>query len=187
MAAGVDRRGTEEPAIDVFTGPIRPRLEGHRLRTCGRERPPITSLDLGAEDADARYAWGANMTIRRSALERGGPVRGLARARRRRAGVAGPPGSPLQRGPRGRWRRLRALVHPSRARRPFATSPPLRSSTGASAQTRVCARSRAPRILAGAPLAVSTPIVERRPRSGVSSSRSPGASDTSFVAAARPG
>jgi GT2 family glycosyltransferase len=63
----------ENPLVDVFTGPIRPRLEGTRLRTCGREGPPITSLDLGAEDTFARYAWGANMAIRRSALERIGP------------------------------------------------------------------------------------------------------------------
>jgi GT2 family glycosyltransferase len=63
----------EHPEIDVFTGPIEPRLEGSRLRSCGREGPPITSLDLGNRDMDTRYAWGANMTIRRSALERIGP------------------------------------------------------------------------------------------------------------------
>jgi len=63
----------EHPEVDVFTGPIRARLEGHELRTCGREGPPITSLDLGVQDTDARYAWGANMAIRRSALERVGP------------------------------------------------------------------------------------------------------------------
>ena len=56
--------------VDVFTGPIRPCLEGTRLRTCGREGPPITSLDLGAEDTIARYAWGANMAIRRTLLDR---------------------------------------------------------------------------------------------------------------------
>ena len=42
-------------------------------RGCGREGPPITSLDLGPQDVDTRYAWGANMAIRRSALERVGP------------------------------------------------------------------------------------------------------------------
>src|SRR6266566_2557477 len=61
------------PRADVFAGPIRPRLEGRAPRSCGREGPPITSLDLGAQDADARYAWGANMAIRRGALERVGP------------------------------------------------------------------------------------------------------------------
>jgi GT2 family glycosyltransferase len=63
----------EHPEVDVFTGPIEPRLEGSRLRSCGREGPPITSLNLGARDTPTRYAWGANMTIRRCALERVGP------------------------------------------------------------------------------------------------------------------
>ncbi len=67
------RATAEHPEIDVFTGPIEPSLEGSRLRTCGREGPPITSLQLGARDTDTRYAWGANMTIRRRALERVGP------------------------------------------------------------------------------------------------------------------
>jgi GT2 family glycosyltransferase len=72
LAALIDA-ARENPLIDVFTGPIRPCLEGSRLRTCGREGPPITSLDLGAENTGTRYAWGANMAIRRSALERVGP------------------------------------------------------------------------------------------------------------------
>ena len=67
----------EHPEVDVFTGPIEPCLEGRgarrRIRGCGREGPPITSLDLGPDDTNARYAWGANMTIRRSALARVGP------------------------------------------------------------------------------------------------------------------
>ena len=58
------------PAHEAFGGPIRPRLEGARLRTCGREPVPITSLDLGAADRDARFAWGANFALRRSAVER---------------------------------------------------------------------------------------------------------------------
>jgi GT2 family glycosyltransferase len=61
------------PEVEVFTGPIRPCLDGRRPRGCGREGPPITSLDLGPVDAPARYAWGANMAIRRDALERVGP------------------------------------------------------------------------------------------------------------------
>jgi hypothetical protein len=63
----------ENPGVDVFTGPIRARLEGPAPRSCGREAPPITALDLGAADADARFAWGANMAIRRGALTRVGP------------------------------------------------------------------------------------------------------------------
>jgi len=62
----------EHGDVDVFTGPIRASLDGRGWRSCGREGPPITSLDLGPQDTDARYAWGANMAIRRSALERVG-------------------------------------------------------------------------------------------------------------------
>ncbi|HWX45003.1 MAG TPA: glycosyltransferase [Solirubrobacteraceae bacterium] len=71
------RAAREHPHVQVFTGPIRPRLEGRRglgRHTCGREGPPITALDLGPQDTpDVRYAWGANMTVRRRALERIGP------------------------------------------------------------------------------------------------------------------
>jgi len=38
--------------VGVLTGPIRPRIEGHRYRSCGREGPPITFLDLGPHDVD---------------------------------------------------------------------------------------------------------------------------------------
>ncbi len=62
-----------QPERAVFTGPIIVRLEGSPPRGCGREGPPITSLDLGSEDSLTRYAWGANMAIRRAALERVGP------------------------------------------------------------------------------------------------------------------
>jgi GT2 family glycosyltransferase len=60
------------PDVDVLAGQIRPRLEGHPPRTCGRERPPITTLQLGVSETDTEYAWGANMAIRRAALERVG-------------------------------------------------------------------------------------------------------------------
>jgi GT2 family glycosyltransferase len=63
----------EHPHTDVFTGPLTARLEGPAPHSCGRERPPITTLELGPEDTRTRYAWGANMAIRRSALERIGP------------------------------------------------------------------------------------------------------------------
>jgi hypothetical protein len=71
--AALLRAADEHPEVDVFTGPVRASLEGPAPRGCGRERPPITTLDLGAEDAEARFAWGANMAIRRTALERVGP------------------------------------------------------------------------------------------------------------------
>jgi GT2 family glycosyltransferase len=63
-----------QPAdIGVFTGPILARFDDHPLRLCGREDPPITHLDLGPQDRDCEHAWGANMAVRRAALERVGP------------------------------------------------------------------------------------------------------------------
>ncbi|HTW43674.1 MAG TPA: glycosyltransferase family 2 protein [Solirubrobacteraceae bacterium] len=70
------RAAREHPQVDVFTGPIQARLNGPGgwgSRSCGRERPPITTLELGSADTDAQFAWGANMAIRRSALARVGP------------------------------------------------------------------------------------------------------------------
>jgi glycosyltransferase involved in cell wall biosynthesis len=58
---------------EVFGGPIRARLEGGGPRACGREPEPITTLDLGPEDRDAPCVWGANMAIKRGALDRIGP------------------------------------------------------------------------------------------------------------------
>ena len=58
---------------EAFGGPIRARLEGRTPRGCGREEPPITTLDLGAEDREATKAWGANFAVRRAAVERVGP------------------------------------------------------------------------------------------------------------------
>lgn len=57
------------PEAAVFGGPIRARLEGGGPRSCGREGPPITSLDLGPEDRDVEMVWSANMAIRRTAIE----------------------------------------------------------------------------------------------------------------------
>jgi glycosyltransferase involved in cell wall biosynthesis len=58
------------PDHDVFGGPIRARLEGGGPRACGREGPPITTLDLGPDDCDASLVWSANMAVRRRAFER---------------------------------------------------------------------------------------------------------------------
>jgi len=56
----------------VFGGPIRLRLEGSSLRMCGREAPPLTSLDRGLTDQETNLVWGANMAIERSAFELAG-------------------------------------------------------------------------------------------------------------------
>ncbi len=60
------------PEAEAFGGPIRARFEGHAPRSCGREPPPVTTLDLGPEDRAAERVWGANMAVRRSAIERVG-------------------------------------------------------------------------------------------------------------------
>jgi glycosyltransferase involved in cell wall biosynthesis len=61
------------PDADVLGGPIHARLEGPAPGGCGREAPPITTLDLGPEDREAELVWSANMALRPSALERAGP------------------------------------------------------------------------------------------------------------------
>ena len=60
------------PEVGVLTGPIHARFEDHRWRSCGRELPPITTQDHGARDRDVDTAWGANMTVRRTAIARAG-------------------------------------------------------------------------------------------------------------------
>jgi glycosyltransferase involved in cell wall biosynthesis len=57
---------------EAFGGPIRARFEGRAPRACGREDPPITTLDLGPRDREAEMVWGANFAVRRSAVERVG-------------------------------------------------------------------------------------------------------------------
>jgi glycosyltransferase involved in cell wall biosynthesis len=58
------------PEAEAFGGPIRARFEGHAPRACGREDPPITTLDLGSADVEAEMVWGANFAVRRSAVDR---------------------------------------------------------------------------------------------------------------------
>ena len=70
MLAGAARH----PDADALGGPIRARLEGPAPRGCGREDPPITSLDLGSTDREVELVWSANMTLRRAAFERVGPL-----------------------------------------------------------------------------------------------------------------
>jgi GT2 family glycosyltransferase len=65
MVEGAERH----PDAAALGGPIRARLEGPAPRACGREQPPITSLDLGPEDREAELVWSANMAIRRGAFE----------------------------------------------------------------------------------------------------------------------
>jgi glycosyltransferase involved in cell wall biosynthesis len=60
------------PEREVFGGPIHARLEGGLARGCGREPPPITTLDFGPHDRDVPHVWSANMMVRRGAVERVG-------------------------------------------------------------------------------------------------------------------
>ena len=69
LLAAADACGDE---VGVLTGPIHARFEDHPLRACGREGPPVTAMDLGPADTDAERAWGANMAISSSAIERAG-------------------------------------------------------------------------------------------------------------------
>jgi glycosyltransferase involved in cell wall biosynthesis len=69
LAEGAGRH----PQAEAFGGPIRARFEGRVPRGCGREDPPITTLDLGPADREADFVWGANFAVRRSAVERIGP------------------------------------------------------------------------------------------------------------------
>ena len=66
LVAGAARH----PDAEAFGGPIFARFEGHTPRACGREDPPITTLNLGRDDAEAEMVWGANFAVRRSAIER---------------------------------------------------------------------------------------------------------------------
>ena len=61
------------PGAEAFGGPIRARFDGPTPRGCGRESPPITTLDLGTDDVETELVWSANMLFRRSAFERVGP------------------------------------------------------------------------------------------------------------------
>jgi glycosyltransferase involved in cell wall biosynthesis len=69
LAAGAARH----PEAEAFGGPIRASFEGRAPRSCGREEPPITTLDLGDHDREADFVWGANFAVRRAAIDRVGP------------------------------------------------------------------------------------------------------------------
>src|SRR4051794_32491925 len=68
LVAGARRH----PDAAAYGGPIRARLDGPAPRSCGRELPPVTTLDLGPSDVETELVWSANMLVRRSALELAG-------------------------------------------------------------------------------------------------------------------
>ncbi len=73
LSALINAAATEAADIGAFTGPIRPVIEDHYFRSCGREGAPVSSFDLGPSDADCEKAWGANLAIRREWFEGVGP------------------------------------------------------------------------------------------------------------------
>jgi GT2 family glycosyltransferase len=73
LAALLHAHATEPADVGAFAGPIHARIEDHRYPQCGREYGPVTELDLGPDDRDTDFAWGANMTIRRATLDAVGP------------------------------------------------------------------------------------------------------------------
>jgi GT2 family glycosyltransferase len=68
LLAGAERHDE----VDAFGGPIQAVFEGRPPGSCGREAPPITTLDLGPVDTETDMVWGTNMTIRRAAFARFG-------------------------------------------------------------------------------------------------------------------
>ena len=160
LVSGAERH----PWAEAFGGPIRASFEGPAPRACGREKPPITTLDLGDADREADFVWSANMVVRRSAIERVGdfdanvPIYGdeeewLTRLRTRREcrlpGCRGPRAPPRRgRRPAALARGRRVPARPRRAaQRPTARAPPhrLRASCATSpapAGTRCAAGAR---------------------------------------------
>jgi len=58
------------PEADVLGGPITLRLEGRVPRNCGREQLPETWLDRGTQLVWDEDLYGANMAVRKEALDR---------------------------------------------------------------------------------------------------------------------
>ena len=69
LVAGAERH----PEAHVIGGPIRARFDGPAPRSCGREEPPITTLDYGPDDREVDLVWSANFAFRRGAFELAGP------------------------------------------------------------------------------------------------------------------
>jgi len=71
--AALAEGAARHPEAEALGGPIRGRLIGPAPRSCGREDAPITTLDLGPRDCEVQFVWGANLAVRRSAIDRIGP------------------------------------------------------------------------------------------------------------------
>ena len=133
------------PDAEAFGGPIRPRFEGHAPRGCGREDPPITTLDLGPRGRGGGDGVGREL---------------------RRAPLGGRAGRRVRREPRPLPRRRGGLAPaPARRRRPDRL--PGRRRPGPPAQRgrlAASARSRAPPTTAAAARARATCAAGAAPR-----------------------
>jgi glycosyltransferase involved in cell wall biosynthesis len=69
MVEGAERH----PDAEAYGGPIRARFDGPAPRSCGREEPPISTLDYGPADRVVDLVWSANLAFRRRALDLAGP------------------------------------------------------------------------------------------------------------------
>lgn len=65
----------QHPQADALGGPILLRIEGHHPRHCRADRLPATQLDMGPEPVWDRTVYGANLALRPTSLELGGPFR----------------------------------------------------------------------------------------------------------------
>ena len=170
LAGGAARRRRASTRdVDVFTGPIRARLEGRAPRSCGREAPPITTLDLGAR---------GHRRALRVGRQHGDPPQ--------RAERVGPFDVSLEHGgDEQEWQeRLRAQRPGARVLYVAGAAVEHRRA-GADARLRaLCARRLRARPRGAA---LRRPPRRARRRSRASCARSPAASATCSRAAARPG
>jgi glycosyltransferase involved in cell wall biosynthesis len=60
---------SRHPTAGCLGGPVHLRLEGAPPRICGAEPLGETELDLGDESLEVRYVWGANLAVRRHAVQ----------------------------------------------------------------------------------------------------------------------
>jgi GT2 family glycosyltransferase len=70
--AALDRGIQDAPRAECFGGPIRQWIEPGHPRWCQRDAFPITVLDHGDRDRYVDLCFGANFSVRRSALQRVG-------------------------------------------------------------------------------------------------------------------
>jgi GT2 family glycosyltransferase len=73
LAALVDG-ALRHPSAGCVGGPVRPRFDSSPPRTCAEHELSGTHLDEGSEDRRVTEVWAGNMALRRSAVERVGPL-----------------------------------------------------------------------------------------------------------------